>query len=121
MNLNATLLAQGINFLIAYGLIRFLFIKPVLRELNQEKREIDGLEHALTANKEAFEKEREVGNIIAREQHAHFSRHTPSAYQDAAEYYRVPTVEAPMPDHSQNSKCVQGLRESILKYVQGER
>lgn len=118
MNLNATLLVQGIHFLIAYGTIRFLFLKPVLRELNQEKQELDGLESVLTGNKEAYEKERMIAHTIAHEQHAYFAAHTPQHPQDANEYCHVPTIELAMPSEEQEARCVRSLRDTILKHVQ---
>jgi hypothetical protein len=43
MNINATLLVQVCNFLIAYVLLRILFFKPVVGVIKQDQAHLDGL------------------------------------------------------------------------------
>lgn len=43
MNINATLIIQAGNFLIAYLVLRFLFFKPVVAVIRQEQAHVDGL------------------------------------------------------------------------------
>ena len=43
MNINATLIIQAGNFLIAYLMLRFLFFKPVVAVIRQEQAHVDGL------------------------------------------------------------------------------
>lgn len=43
MNINATLIIQAFNFLIAYLLLRFFFLKPAMAIIRQEQAHMDGL------------------------------------------------------------------------------
>lgn len=47
MNINATLIIQAGNFLIAYLILRFLFFKPVVAVVRQEQAHVDGLVNQL--------------------------------------------------------------------------
>lgn len=43
MEINATLIVQAINFLVAYVLLRMLFFKPVVHAIKEEDNQRDGL------------------------------------------------------------------------------
>jgi hypothetical protein len=55
MNINLTIFVQALNFLGAYCIIRLLLIKPGIRALEHDKKEIQDLTQAVTGKNSALE------------------------------------------------------------------
>jgi hypothetical protein len=83
MTLNGTLIAQAINFCIAYGILRWLYFKPAVAHIQQEEATTTHIKNSIA--------ERQL--IIEQKQHQHVMY-----WRECQQYCQtqMPSVEKPV-------------------------
>lgn len=91
MNINATLVVQGLNFLCAYFLLKKLFFKPVVVVLDKEQLVQDGLITAINESKNALDEQMKKKQQTWRAHQEHFKKEMPNV--QSVRFFITDTVE----------------------------
>lgn len=115
--INATLVAQAFHFFIAYLLIKYLFFKPIFKQIEQE----DKLQESLIANVQSHQQ-----SVALKEQdlitqwHSlrnYFASHVPPVKPVDIPKSSHPQVTLPKLDQAQLDASVSRAHEEIVKKV----
>ena len=118
INVNFTLIIQGLNFLIAYVLINKLLLKPAIKIINQE----EVLEQSLQLDLEKAKKNLEVIKNLKREKwerfQKHFSQNSPDVLKRMYERLERPAKPFVFEDLTQVEKLTKDLEDYLVNKVE---
>ncbi len=93
MNVNATLIVQAVNFLIAYLLFRFILLKPAYRAITEEEQHKMELEHLVVRDRLSLEEKKHEQREQWLACKHHCEEHMPELLDEAA-FFRGITPRA---------------------------
>jgi F0F1-type ATP synthase membrane subunit b/b' len=123
MQVNATLIVQILNFIVAYFLLKTLFFKPALRIVDQEQASRKNLLDAIDVhNKEIEQKELKLQQHVLgyREE---FSKEIPSAEHEIVFIFKdiMPQISYPEISAQELKRCTDEVIPSLRAKVENVR
>lgn len=120
MEINGTLIVQGINFFIVYVILRLFFFKPIVASIHQEDKELETLQGAIEARTSSvLNKEREI-----REQWQAFQQSYASTIphpQQEIVWHDMSYKSAPLPDQASIDKLSTQVATKLVEKVLHDR
>lgn len=114
---NATLLIQVINFFIAYGIVRFFIVKPLLALIQQEDAQAASLAQAVQERQMTIENKRHELEVYWSECKDHFASHTPSISHRPLPLSGKAQISVAVSSAAQQEKLAQELAQGITAEV----
>lgn len=121
MNINATIIVQACNFLIAYLIIKRILLKPALHEIHEQEAEVKLLRSAAHREKERFEETQAERLCNWDACRAYFKRNVPQPLPQEYHVFRniTPRVYQDRISPEQRAECVRELSDRIVDHVDG--
>ncbi len=118
MNINCTLIIQGLHFGIAYGVLRIFFFKPVIRSIDQESNRQHALHAAIQAHEAALyatQREKESRWIHFQEQVKNKIPYTQP--EQGIAKFTVPSLRYPDITKAEVQELKQDVASLLIKQV----
>ena len=118
MKPNATLLVQAINFFVAYLMLRYLFIKPAVKAIEQEQQEKDHLQANIDEREKKLQKTAEKKEQEWSEFQEQFSHASPPVKKARIAHADVKPIKKEQElTEQQQDQIAEDVKEAIVKKV----
>lgn len=110
---NATLIIQIFNFLIAYIIVRFFIVNPLLAVIQKEDEQEAALAHAIQERQMTVENKRNELEVYWSGCKQHFASHTPSVPLRPIPLSGKAQINVVVIDLAQQEKIAQELGQQV--------
>lgn len=119
MFIDATIIVQAIHFFIAYVILRTLFFRPALQELEMQKAEKQGLEDRIQYTKMVLEKKQHIRDEQWHETREFFDQNKPQVEEIDLFFFRdiTPELKAPHISESESDILVNQASNAITETI----
>jgi len=116
MNINATIFVQAINFFIAYLLFRFIFLKPVYSEIQQEKEYLASLTSSVQKNEQGLLEKKNENLKQWNGMRAYFVRYKPEIIDRRSIFYEsLPQISIRTLSEEEQKELVETISHDLAK------